>query len=160
METVCDHSINLQRRATRMAVPNSRCRHCFATWPLLSLPTRLVLRGQELYARLVVAGSASIRYYGCIWVAAARVGIECMFAPKRQTTDHDSLVPQHSPDKCHHELAQEKNSLWARPTRLLPTLRQGMPSSDTSTRAYLHVRRDSCLTAPMRGNDANPSEST
>ena len=37
------------------------------TWPLLSLPTRLALRGQELYARLAVAGSASIRYYGCIW---------------------------------------------------------------------------------------------
>jgi len=99
-------------------------------------------------------------YLEVIWVTAGRIKIECMFAPKRQTTDHDSLVPQHSPDKCHHELAQEKNSLWARPTRLLPTLRQGMPSSDTSTRAYLHVRRDSCLTAPMRGNDANPSEST
>ena len=30
METVCDHSTNLRRRATRMAVPNERCR-CFAT---------------------------------------------------------------------------------------------------------------------------------
>ena len=85
METVCDYSINLQRRATRMAVPYARCQNCFATWPLLSLPTRLVLRGQELYARLVVAGSASIRYYGCIWVTAGRIEIECMFAPKRQT---------------------------------------------------------------------------
>ena len=133
----------------------------FATWSLLSLPTRLVLRGQELYARLVVAGSASIRYYDCIWVTAGRIEIECMFAPKRQTTTvNDSLVPQHSPDKCHHELAKEKNSPWARPTRLLPPLRQGIPRSDTRTRAYPHVRRDSCLTVPMRGNDTNPSEST
>ena len=133
MEIVCDYSINLQHRATRrMTVPNARCRNCVATWPLLSLPTRLVLRGQELYARLVVAGSANIRYYGCIWVTAGRIQIECMFAPKRQTT---ALVPQHSPNKCHHELAQEKKSHWARPTRLLPPLRQGIPSSDTSTSA-------------------------
>ena len=46
MEIVCDYSINLQHRATRrMTVPNARCRNCVATWPLLSLPTRLVLRG-------------------------------------------------------------------------------------------------------------------
>ena len=144
MEIVCDYSINLQHRATRrMTVPNARCRNCVATWPLLSLPTPLVLRGQELYARLVVAGSANIRYYGCIWVTAGRIQIECMFAPKRQTT---TLVPQHSPNKCHHELAQEKKSRWARPTRLVPPLRQGIPSSDTSTREYPHVIRDSCLT--------------
>ena len=143
MDTVCDYSIYLQRRATRMAVPSARCRNCFATWSLLSLTTRLVLRGQELHARLAVAGSACVRYYGCIWVTAGRIQIECMFAPKRQTT---ALVPQHSPNKCHHELAQEKKSHWARPTRLLPPLRQGIPSSETSTRAYPHVIRDSCFT--------------
>lgn len=159
METVCDHSINLQRRATRMAVPHASCQDCFATWPLLSAHTSRSKRPGIIRTTC----SRRIRKHTiswCICVTAERIKIECMFAPKRQTTDHDSLVPQHSPDKCHHELAQEKNSLWARPTRLLPTLRQGMPSSDTSTRAYLHVRRDSCLTAPMRGNDANPSEST
>ena len=84
METVCDHAINLRRQATRMAVPNARCLSCLATWPLLSLPTRLVLRGQELYARFVIAGSARIRYYGCIWVTAGRIAIECMFVPKRR----------------------------------------------------------------------------
>jgi|SaaInl33SG_5_DNA_1037386.scaffolds.fasta_scaffold05721_2 hypothetical protein len=84
MGTVCDHAINLRRQASRMAVPNARCLSCLATWPLLSLPTRLVLRGQELYARFVIAGSARIRYYGCIWVTAGRIAIECMFVPKRR----------------------------------------------------------------------------
>ena len=84
MGTVCDHAINLRRQASRMAVPNARCLSCLATWPLLSLPTRLVLRGQELYARLLVAGSVSVRYYGCIWVTAGRIVIECMSVPKRR----------------------------------------------------------------------------
>ena len=43
-----------------------------------SLPTRLVLRGQELHARLVVAGSASIRCSGCMWASAGRIEIECL----------------------------------------------------------------------------------
>ena len=48
METVYDHSINLQRRSSRMAVPNALSklfRNMDTTVTLLSLPTRLVLRG-------------------------------------------------------------------------------------------------------------------
>ena len=65
MGTVCDHAINLRRQASRMAVPNARCLSCLATWPLLSLPTRLVLRGQELYARFVITG---IRMNTILWL--------------------------------------------------------------------------------------------
>ena len=59
METVCDYSINLQRRATRMAVPYARCQNCFATWPLLSQSLPIL----SLHTRLVLRGTAEARNY-------------------------------------------------------------------------------------------------
>ena len=152
MGTVCDHAINLRRQASRMAVPNARCLSCLATWPLLSLPTRLVLRGQELYARFVIAGSARIRYYGCIWVTAGRIAIECMFVPKRRPrlSRASTFTGQIS-----SRVSARKKNLFG---QILPVCfhpcNRAYQVSDTSTRAYPHVRRDSSLTTPMRGNDA------
>ena len=152
MGTVCDHAINLRRQASRMAVPTARCLSCLATWPLLSLPTRLVLRGQELYARFVIAGSARIRYYGCIWVTAGHIEIECMLVPKRQATTL-SCRNIHRTNIITSKRKGKNIFGQILPVCFHPCNR-AYQVSDTSTRAYPHVRRDSSLTTPMRGNDA------
>ena len=85
METVCNHAINLRRQATRMAVPDARCLSCFATWPLLSLPTHTSLSKRPGIKRTIC--KRRIRQNTILWLYlgdAGRIAIECMFVPKRR----------------------------------------------------------------------------